>query len=127
MEKKQRCIRVYISGKMTGLSWKQVLKNFSNAQEKVERFFKSKGYDKIVIFNPAFKTVNVVNGFDYEECMEMDFLMIKLSDAIFLMDNWYSSSGANRELHYALAHKKDVYKEDLLNVHKDKLYKVEIQ
>lgn len=121
-KKKKTCIKVYVSGKMTGLTREQYEKNFKEAEEKVKKLFE-KNYDEIIVFNPAFKTVNTCNGFKYEECMEMDFLLIKLSDIVYFMKNWLDSSVAKREFFTTKSLNKIAVFEDITFMHDSRVLK----
>jgi hypothetical protein len=108
-DKTVRTVRIYISDQMTGLTREQWEKNFEQLELKVINEFYEKGYAAVTVFNPAFKVVNTCNGFTYEECLEHDFTLIDLSDAIYMGKNWSKSKGAKRELLYAIAKRKKVY------------------
>ena len=84
---------VYISGAMTGE--KDYKRHFANADSELEL----KGY-KVV--NPAFVDM-VIPSATYEEYMKIDLQLLDMCDAIYMLNNWESSRGANREYGYALA------------------------
>ena len=93
--------RIYISGKITGES------NYKSIFEKAEKELTSKGYD---VINPC--KVAEYEFFTYEEFMKMDFLLIEMVDAIYMLKNWKTSKGAKAELRYAEALGKKVYFEE---------------
>ena len=80
---------VYISGKITGDT--NYLKKFADA----ELALRSKGYD---VINPCDLCYQFLS---YEQFMHVDFALIDVSDAIYLLNDWTGSSGARREKEYA--------------------------
>lgn len=102
-------MKVYISGKMTGLSEKKIWNNF----RKVETFLVKHGVhdDKKFesVMNPAVTyAMQKFNAFSYEDWMHIDFAMLDACDAIALLPNWKDSMGAKREIAYAYKHGKEV-------------------
>ena len=86
-------MRVYISGPITGHP--EYLQEFQKAQKRLERL----GYTAI---NPAAFN-DVLPELSYEEYMKMDFALLELCEAIYMLDGWQKSCGSNREYGYALA------------------------
>ena len=85
-------MKVYISGKITGLQH-----DYSrNMFEEAERSLKHYGYTPVNPFN---------NGLGYtaswEEHMKKDIEMLSDCDAIYMLENWESSTGANIEKNIA--------------------------
>lgn len=109
---KRPCIKVYLSGAMTGLTPEQYAENFKEARKKVEEHY-GEFFEKVLIIDPGNKDVNTKYGWSYEDCLEVDFDMIKKCDAIFMMKNWQQSNGANRELYCARAYNKIIIFEDI--------------
>lgn len=91
--------RLYISGKMKGLSQGQIDRNFRES----ELALHEAGYDTI---NPS--KVHA-EGLEYEELLQIDFKLIDMCDGIFMQNNWVTSVGAKREHEYARAMGKDIY------------------
>jgi hypothetical protein len=116
MMMKKPCIKVYLSGKMTGLTPEQFSQNFKVAEEKAILDL-SHFYDKVLIVNPDFKSINTKYGWPYEDCLETDFNAIKICDAIYLLPNWTDSPGAQREYHFAKAYDKTILFQDPNNEH----------
>ena len=78
--------RVYISGKITGLSEKEWTENF----EAVEKALTDAGYR---VINPAKVKVDL----DYQEYLTIDIILLGRCDAIYMLDNWQDSNGAKVE------------------------------
>ena len=86
-------MRVYISGKMTGLEKKEFKKRFALAETTL-RFH---GYD---VINPArLSDFNLT----YAEFMLIDTTLVTMCDAIYMLNNWRDSNGAKEELALAEA------------------------
>ena len=77
-------MKVYLSGMITGDS------NYRQKFKAMAEELLSYGY---VVFNPAV----LRDGFDYEDYMDFDLLILSRCDAIFLMRDWKNSPGAKRE------------------------------
>ena len=77
-------MKIYLSGKITGDA------NYRQKFGSMEKELHSYGY---VVFNPAI----LPDGFEYEDYMDLDLLILSRCDAIFLMRDWKNSPGANRE------------------------------
>lgn len=78
--------RVYISGKITGLSEKEWTESF----EAAEKALTDAGYR---VINPAKVKVDL----DYQEYLTIDIILLGRCDAIYLLDNWQDSNGAKVE------------------------------
>lgn len=78
--------RVYISGKITGLSEKEWTENF----EAAEKALTEAGYR---VINPAKVKVDL----DYQEYLTIDIILLGRCDAIYMLDNWQDSNGAKVE------------------------------
>jgi len=103
-------MKVYLSGKMTGLSEEKIWDNF----RKVETFLVKHGHhvgEKIEsVMNPAVTyAMQKFNAFSYDDWLHVDFAMLDACDAVALLPNWKDSMGAKREIAYAYKHGKDVY------------------
>lgn len=86
-------MRIYISGAISGTN--DYMERFQKVEDKLLG-------DKYSVINPARFNANLPSDFTYEEYMKMDFTMIDLCDAIYMMKGWEKSLGANREYGYAL-------------------------
>lgn len=86
-------MRVYISGPITGVD--DYLWKFAET----EKYLKHKGYE---VANPAALNSVMPGDAGYEDYMVMCFALLYLCDAIYMMEGWQGSIGANREYGYAL-------------------------
>ena len=86
-------MRVYISGPITGVA------DYKERFRKAEIDVIAMGYDAV---NPALMG-DISPQFTYEEHMRLDMLLLDMCDAIYMMNGWQKSCGANREYGYALA------------------------
>ena len=84
--------KVYISGKISGLSEKEYKNNFNSA----ELYLTGLGYD---VVNPV-SEVTIPNG-TWKDYMRRDLKLLLDCDYIYLLDNWTESTGAKVE--YSLA------------------------
>ena len=86
-------MKIYISGKMSGLDEQYVRAQFARAKEFVEQA----GH---VAVSPLDNGLNYNDA--WEEHMQRDLDMLKECDAILLLDNWVVSRGAMLELQQAM-------------------------
>lgn len=92
-------MKIYISGKITGLPPRRVKKKFKDAAD----YLRAEGYIPV---NPAVMDGNP--GLDYEDYMYVSFAMIDICDAIYMLHDWKDSPGAIREREYAIKAGKEV-------------------
>lgn len=102
-------MKVYLSGKMTGLKEEKIWDNF----RKVETFLVKHGHHggkKVEsVMNPAVTyAMQKFDAFSYEDWLHVDFAMLDACDAVALLPNWKDSMGAKREIAYAYKHGKEV-------------------
>ena len=86
-------MRVYISGPITGnhdFMWQ-----FAEA----EKHLKSEGYS---VANPAALSTIMPEDSTHDDYMVICLAMLDLCDAIYMLPDWKTSMGANREYGYAL-------------------------
>ena len=85
-------MKIYISGKITGLPFEEVEVNFTNAQNRLEE--------------AGFKVVNPLNNglpdnSTWMEHMKADIKLLMECDIICLLSNWRDSTGAKIEWNLA--------------------------
>lgn len=95
-------MRIYISGAITDV------KNYEENFKKAEEYWIGQGHD---CFNPAALNAVLPKNMTYEEFMVIDLLLIDMCDAVYMLNGWEKSCGANREYSYALARDKTILKE----------------
>ena len=92
-------MKIYISGSITGTD--DFMERFSIAQKKLER-------DEHEVVNPALVNSNLPKSTTYSEYMDMSICMLKMCDAIYLLEGWESSRGANLEIIFAMLNDKKI-------------------
>lgn len=99
-------MKIYISGKMTGLTPRQIKKNFNKLEENLILHF---GHC-VSVMNPAV-TYNMKSykEFSYEDWLKIDFAMIDVCDSVYLLKNWEDSEGAKKEIAYAFRTNKKIF------------------
>lgn len=93
---------VYISGKITNNE------NYKKDFLKAECWLKLNDY-KVV--NPS-RLIDIFPSLEYAQLMAIDYKLIELCDAIFMLDGWQKSKGACAELSYAKSLGKKVLYQD---------------
>ena len=93
-------MKIYISGQITGLPLPDVRHRFEDA----ESFLDEIGFD---VVNP------MKNGLEqdatWNEHMVRDIALLLPCDAIYMLDNWINSTGAQIEYDTAMRTKKDIW------------------
>ena len=92
-------MKTYISGSITGTD------DFMERFAKAEKGLAEQGYS---VVNPAKVNAQLPEDTNYEEYMKMSFCMLDMCDAIYMLDGWEESRGANRKYGYAIAKDKKV-------------------
>lgn len=87
-------MRVYISGAITGTD--DYMERFKKAEDKLTG-------EGMSVINPALINSNMPKDTTYEEYLKIDFCLLEMCDAIYMLRGWEESRGANREYGYALA------------------------
>lgn len=99
---------VYIAGPMVGYE------DFNSKQfERIENILKKSGYE---VVNPDFITKKLVAELGRhptrQECLKADFHALTNCDAIFMLNGWSHSPGANKERQLALDCGMQIYYEE---------------
>ena len=96
-------MKVYISGKISGLDPVEAKKNFIKAELRL----KNQGHE---VMSP--KGVMDFAGFEHDDYMHVCKAMVDVCDAIYMLSNWQTSKGSREELNYAREWRKEVLWED---------------
>lgn len=84
-------MRIYISGKITGLD------NYRENFERAEVALRSYGH---IVINPC-KMGDIYPSLGWDDYMHLDMALIRLCNAVYFMKNWKDSKGATIEHEYA--------------------------
>lgn len=84
-------MKVYVSGKITGLERSVAVANFARA----EKFLKNKGYE---VVNP---TQLCDENVSWDDAMKICIAELVKCDAIYLLPDWQDSKGAKIEIQEA--------------------------
>ena len=85
-------MKVYVSGKITGLTPATFMKNFHRAEMCLIR-------DGHTVMNPTVLSMNP--GFSHGDYMHVCYAMVDVCDAVYMLRDWRDSKGAKLELEYA--------------------------
>ena len=89
-------MRYYLSGKVTDNP--NYMSEFAFVEEKIKDKFKDPE-----IVNPAKILESVNEVLTYDECMDICFKLVSMSDVVVMIDGWEKSKGACMEYGYAMA------------------------
>ena len=87
-------MKIYISGAISNTD--DYMERFAKAEKELNK----QGYS---VVNPAKVNAQLPEDTTYEEYMKMSFCMLDMCVAIYMLDGFEKSCGANRELDYAIA------------------------
>ena len=91
-------MRVYISGKITGLDLAEARKQFTEA----EGIIRQRLGEEVEVINPM-KEVPYVEGKTWEEYMKDDIKLLMECNMIYMIEGWKTSKGANIEFNLAVS------------------------
>ena len=112
-------MKIYISGKISGLTTEEAQNNFESAENYLKDKFESKGV-ALTLINPMKLEHN--HNKSWEEFMKEDIGALLNCDAIYLLKNWGDSRGARIERAIALELGIEIVYENYLNLF-DKIIK----
>jgi hypothetical protein len=96
-------MRIYISGPITNVL------DFKEKFDQAEKHLKQT-YPNAEIINPTM--IVLPKSCTHEGYMKIDFMLLDLCDAVYLLDGWEWSKGANQEYGYAVAKDLIILKEE---------------
>lgn len=99
MKKETKKQRVYISGPVSGLDYKEVWHRFKTVQRQLQK----EGYE---CFNPC--CIQLPVNSTHEQYMNLDLAQMPDCDIVYFLDGWEKSSGCRQEIQMALATGKDI-------------------
>lgn len=85
-------MKIYISGAITGTD--DYMERFQKAEDFLADFSR-------FVINPAKINANMPKDTTWDEYMKISMCLLEMCDAIFMIDGWEKSRGANREYGYA--------------------------
>ena len=91
---------IYISGSIANDP------GYERKFEAAEKLLLDRGWKHVI--NPA-KVSEVLIGASYEEFMNVDMYLLSKCSAIYMLNGWENSKGANREYGYAQGKGMDIF------------------
>lgn len=85
--------RVYLSGKITGLTKEEYTRNFARA----EQHYRTAGFDVVNPVTIGEKLLQEKPDATYEDFMKLDLEALRCCTAISMIAGWRDSAGAARE------------------------------
>lgn len=86
-------MKIYISGRISGLPYEEVKENFKRAEE----YLRAQGYETVSPLD-----LSPDPSLSWEEHMKKDIAGMMQCDAIYMIDGWEKSRGAMLEHYIAL-------------------------
>ena len=96
-------MKIYVAGKITGLSRQEVEGKFRATAETL----RNEGHD---VFIPS--VLPMYDSVPHEDYMHVCYAMIDICDAVYMLSDWQQSKGARMELQYAADWRKQILYED---------------
>lgn len=96
-------MKVYIAGKVSGLSKDEIFRKFYGSGKQLKK-------DGHLMMSPAVLALN--EGFEHSDYMHICYAMVDVCDAVFMQKDWQDSKGARMELQYAKKCRKQIIYED---------------
>lgn len=100
---KEYGMKVYISGKISGLEEEEYRARFGAAEKRL----KAEGHS---VMNPAW--IKSYPGYSWEDYMRVALAMLDVCDAVYMLANWKDSRGAKTEHVYAKGQGKKIMYEE---------------
>jgi hypothetical protein len=95
-------MKIYISGKITGL------KNYKKRFNKAEKHLKKRGFE---VVNPVTVGEALPENSDWSKYMKLDIRAMLDCQGVYLLDNWQDSKGAVFEASVARTCGMEIFKE----------------
>lgn len=92
------CMRVYLSGPITGRD------DYRERFATIEHYLTALEHE---VINPT-KVSDAFPDLSYGEYMKIDLTLLEMCDAIYMLEDWEQSAGAQLEFHYAKVWKKQI-------------------
>lgn len=92
------CMRVYLSGPITGRD------DYRERFATIEHYLTELEHE---VINPT-KVSDAFPDLSYGEYMKIDLTLLEMCDAIYMLEDWEQSAGAQLEFHYAKVWKKQI-------------------
>lgn len=96
-------MKVYVAGKITGLTHEEYCAKFAAKRHELE----ARGYKVMIPVD-----INATDGFEHSDYMHVCYAMIDVCDAVYMLPDWKESKGARMELQYAADHRKKIFYAD---------------
>lgn len=81
-------MKMYLSGPISGTA--DYMERFAKAERELKN-------EEVIVVNPAKIFSHLPEDTTWEQYMELSLVMLKMCDAICLLEGWESSNGANLE------------------------------
>ena len=84
-------MKIYISGKITGTT--DYIQRFERAEKTLSKY---------IVINPAKVNAQLPIETTWKEYMQMSMAMLKMCNAIYMIEGWEDSKGVRLEYNYAV-------------------------